>query len=43
MELKRYQIFLSSTFADLEVERRNVMQTLLELDCIPSGMGVLSC
>lgn len=38
MEQKRYQIFLSSTFSDLEVERRKVMQTLLEMDCIPSGM-----
>jgi len=38
MQLKRYQIFLSSTFADLEEERRKVMQTLLGMDCIPSGM-----
>lgn len=38
MEQKRYQIFLSSTFSDLEIERRKVMQTLLEMDCIPSGM-----
>lgn len=38
MDHKRYQIFLSSTLSDLEAERRMIMQTLLELDCIPSGM-----
>jgi len=35
---KRYQVFVSSTFLDLEEERRQVMQALLELDCIPAGM-----
>lgn len=35
---KRYQVFVSSTFADLQEERQEVMQALLELDCIPSGM-----
>lgn len=35
---KRYQIFVSSTFIDLEEERRNVIQTLMEMDCIPAGM-----
>lgn len=35
---KRYQVFISSTFADLKEERRKVIQTLMELDCIPSGM-----
>lgn len=38
MSTKRYQIFLSSTFSDLEDERKKVMQALLEMDCIPSGM-----
>ncbi|MCJ8509641.1 DUF4062 domain-containing protein [Rhizobium lemnae] len=38
MEKKRYQIFLSSTFTDLEEERRKVMQAMLGMDCIPSGM-----
>lgn len=38
MSKKRYQIFLSSTFSDLKDERRKVMQALLEMDCIPSGM-----
>jgi hypothetical protein len=35
---KRYQVFASSTYADLKEERRAVMQTLMEMDCIPSGM-----
>jgi hypothetical protein len=35
---KRYQVFLSSTFRDLETERLEVMRALLELDCIPCGM-----
>lgn len=35
---KRYQVFISSTFKDLQDERQEVIQALLELDCIPSGM-----
>lgn len=35
---KRYQAFVSSTFADLKDERSNVIQTLMEMDCIPAGM-----
>lgn len=35
---KRYQVFVSSTYADLQEERQEVMQALLELDCIPAGM-----
>lgn len=35
---KREQVFVSSTFKDLVEERRAVIQTLLEADCIPSGM-----
>jgi hypothetical protein len=35
---KRYQVFVSSTFQDLQQERQEVMQALLELDCIPAGM-----
>ena len=35
---KRYQVFVSSTYEDLQEERQQVMQALLELDCIPSGM-----
>lgn len=38
MMIKRYQVFVSSTYADLITERQEVMQALLELDCIPSGM-----
>jgi hypothetical protein len=35
---KRYQIFVSSTFADLQQERQAVMQALLSLDHFPAGM-----
>lgn len=35
---KRFQVFVSSTFKDLEAERQEVMHALLELDCMPAGM-----
>lgn len=35
---KRFQVFISSTFKDLEEERQEVMHALLELDCMPAGM-----
>ena len=35
---KRYQVFISSTYKDLQEERQEVIQVLLELDCIPAGM-----
>jgi hypothetical protein len=35
---KRYQVFVSSTYIDLLEERAEVMQALLELDCMPAGM-----
>jgi hypothetical protein len=35
---KRYQVFVSSTYADLQSERQEVIQALLELECIPAGM-----
>lgn len=35
---KRYQVFVSSTYADLKDERQKVIQTLMEMDCIPAGM-----
>jgi hypothetical protein len=35
---KRYQVFVSSTYADLKEERRAVIQTIIELNCIPAGM-----
>ena len=38
MENKFYQVFVSSTFEDLHDERLSVMHSLLELNCIPTGM-----
>lgn len=35
---KRYQVFVSSTYADLKDERQHVVQALMEMDCIPAGM-----
>lgn len=35
---KRYQVFVSSTYSDLIEERNEVMQALLELECMPAGM-----
>lgn len=35
---KRYQVFVSSTYLDLQEERSEIMQALLELDCMPAGM-----
>jgi hypothetical protein len=35
---KRYQVFVSSTYADLKKERQHVIQALMEMDCIPAGM-----
>jgi hypothetical protein len=35
---KRYQVFVSSTYADLKEERQHVIQALMEMDCIPAGM-----
>lgn len=35
---KRYQVFISSTFVDLEEERQKVMKAILDEDCFPAGM-----
>ena len=35
---KRYQVFVSSTYEDLKEERQEIIQALLELNCIPAGM-----
>src|SRR5690349_3885804 len=34
----RHQVFVSSTYLDLAEERSEVMQALLELECMPAGM-----
>ncbi len=35
---KKYQVFISSTFSDLEDERRKIIDAVLECDCFPAGM-----
>jgi len=37
---KRYQVFVSSTYSDLEEERKKITHVLLTLDCFPSGMEI---
>ena len=35
---KRYQVFVSSTYLDLQEERQEVIYTLMKMDCFPAGM-----
>lgn len=35
---KRYQVFVSSTYSDLELERKLILESLSKMDCIPAGM-----
>jgi hypothetical protein len=35
---KRYQVFISSTFLDLQEERQAVLKAILEIDHMPAGM-----
>lgn len=35
---KRYQVFISSTFADLQDERKAIMEAIMDLNCFPAGM-----
>lgn len=37
-EGKRYQVFVSSTFLDLQAEREAVVSALLQMDAFPAGM-----
>jgi hypothetical protein len=38
VEPRRYQVFVSSTYLDLQEERHAVIMALLQLDAFPSGM-----
>jgi|SRR5215467_5946303 len=35
---RRFQVFISSTYRDLEQERQKVLQAVLEMKAFPSGM-----
>lgn len=35
---KKYQVFVSSTYEDLQDERKTVMEALLQMNCFPVGM-----
>jgi hypothetical protein len=36
--MKRYQVFVSSTYSDLEEERQQIIQALIQMNHIPIGM-----
>ena len=36
--MKRYQVFVSSTYLDLKSERTLVLESVLKMSCIPAGM-----
>jgi len=36
--MRRYQVFVSSTFIDLQKERAAVLESILHLKCFPAGM-----
>lgn len=38
MAEKKYQVFISSTYADLIEERKRILDVLFMADCIPAGM-----
>lgn len=38
MNDKKYQVFISSTYADLAEERKKILDVLFMADCIPAGM-----
>ena len=42
VEKPRYQVFVSSTFSDLEDERADIFDVLMKLDCIPAGMEIFT-
>lgn len=35
---RKYQVFISSTYADLKNERQSITNCLLMANCIPAGM-----
>lgn len=36
--LKRYQVFISSTYINLREERKKIIESVLKIDCFPVGM-----
>jgi hypothetical protein len=39
-DLRRFEVFVSSTYSDLSAERQSVTMTLLECDAFPTGMEI---
>jgi hypothetical protein len=42
MTERKYQVFISSTFTDLQDERRSIMEVILAMGHIPAGMELFS-
>jgi hypothetical protein len=40
--MKKYQVFISSTYEELKEERKIIIENLLKLNCIPIGMEMIS-
>jgi hypothetical protein len=40
IDLRRFEVFVSSTYSDLRAERQGVTMTLLECDAFPTGMEI---
>jgi branched-chain amino acid transport system substrate-binding protein len=38
LQRPRFQVFVSSTYVDLKIERQTVIETVLALNCFPAGM-----
>ena len=36
--MKKYSVFISSTFMDLESERETIRKLVIDMGCIPLGM-----
>jgi hypothetical protein len=39
---RRHHVFISSTYTDLQEERRQVMEVVLRMRCLPSGMELFA-
>lgn len=37
---KKYQVFISSTYEDLQKERKKAQEAILDLECFPAGMEI---
>ena len=38
---RKYQVFISSTYEDMKIERQAAISCLLDMNCIPVGNGAI--